>query len=860
MNNLPAKFNCLVLPPKKSITDLRVLLFEFPNRGEKIERVNPLKYLRVTLEYNETNRLRPLKIEYKECGMQYLQTKEFIALLRKAKNIYLPAQENLDDLCAMLEDYQIKYTKIKICRFCILDNRITFLEKEEFYRDKESLCYHCAMKEISDESAFRGFHPNVKFSQRIGGLLKKFQDVGKILKIFEPGFDGSKHPEFTYYDTLEATPNAQKEYPITEYDLPNEFLTILKNDNITKLLPIQKLAIENGLLEHKNLLIGAPTGTGKTLIGELASISNYFRNRGGKILYLGNLVALVNQKYEVFKHRYPEFKVAIKVGMSKIDVKNEDLVVVDEDVQDADIICGSYEGFDFLLRKGEDEVKNIGKLSTIIIDEIQTLEDEERGVILAGLIARIAILFPEAQIIGLSATIGNVKEVGKLLHLKPFSYTERTVPLERHIILCKSEHEKLYNLIQLVKSEKNVVSKYGYKGSTIIFTNARLRCEYLAMMLQNEKGINAMAYHAGLTYNDRKFIERAFERGLLHVVCTTYALGAGFDTPCSSVLFESFLMGNKVLSPNMYWNMMGRAGRFHRHEKGKVYHLMEIGKAYFETNKTEDEIALELLESPLENLTFDFEDESISSQVLAAIAAGINTPDQIEKFYDYLLGAREELTSLLRKLKKQKCIEFQDNTYGITTLGRAIALSFFTVEEGLLIVKDIQRGEAPLDIAIRMEFFENIYILEKIRTIFLTEFKISLPNKFITARVFDITAKLAKYRKRLRKYIWLPEAIAKWEKEFFSCKCGNAPYCDCPLIKINKKLINLRIITGLSPKQISRRMERHFALKVYSGDLLRFFDDLIHKLEGIKRISKVLRNESLADQITTLIHKIENPM
>jgi superfamily II helicase len=55
-------------------------------------------------------------------------------------------------------------------------------------------------------------------------------------------------------------------------------------------------------------------------------------------------------------------------------------------------------------------------------------------------------------------------------------------------------------------------------------------------------------------------------------------------------------------------------------------------------------------------------------------------------------------------------------------------------------------------------------------------------------------------------------------------------------------------------------MERHFALQVYSGDLRRSFDDLIHKLEGIKRISKVLRNEPLADQITTLIHKIENPL
>jgi superfamily II helicase len=62
------------------------------------------------------------------------------------------------------------------------------------------------------------------------------------------------------------------------------------------------------------------------------------------------------------------------------------------------------------------------------------------------------------------------------------------------------------------------------------------------------------------------------------------------------------------------------------------------------------------------------------------------------------------------------------------------------------------------------------------------------------------------------------------------------PYYDCPLLATNRKLIELRT-AGLTPKRISRYMERHFYLKVYSGDLLRFFDNLIHRLQGIKRIA-----------------------
>ncbi|TFG05980.1 MAG: DEAD/DEAH box helicase [Promethearchaeota archaeon] len=866
VNEISTKFNCLVLAPKKDIRNLRILVFKALKKGEKVENIVPFRHLRVELEYKGINRLRPIKIEYKEHGTQYIDSKRFIQMLRQAKTIYLveDREGSLQDFARMLDDYQIGYKMKEVCRLCLLDNKITFLHKKDRYfrsRDVQfPMCLVCAMKEITDESQFRGFAPNRKFLDRVEGLLRKkfHHNVNSILKVFEPGFDASKNPEFTLYDTIEVKGDARKAFPITNYDLPDEFVEILDKDRVTTLMSVQDKAIQQGLLKGNNMLISAPTGTGKTLIGELAGMSKLYSKKRGRVLYLGNLVALVNQKYESFKERYQKFTAAIRVGMSKIDVEGEDLVIMDEDIKDADIICASYEAFEFLLRRGKEEVNNIGRISTIIIDEIQTLEDEERGAILAGLIAKVMLLFPEAQIVGLSATIGNGEEVAKLLHMTPIVYNDRPVPVERHLVLCKSEYEKLFNIVQLVRRESKIESKYGYSGSSIIFTNARWRCEYLASLLI-ERGINAVAYHSGLTYQSRKDIEMSFEKGLIQAVCTTYALGAGFDTPCSQVIFETCLMGIAVLSANMFLNMSGRAGRFRRQERGKVVLLIEIGKNYPGTDRTEDQIALDLLESETEPLILDYNPDLIQSQVLAAIAAGIEENSKLEEFYENLIGSREDLTALLKGLRKRRLIESREGMHLITTLGRAIALSFFTVDEGLMIVKEIHRGKDPLIMAIRLEFFENVYLTEEVKKVFLDEFKMDLPNRFFTGRIMGIAASTRFKRRLKRSFGWLSQSIALWQKVFFSCNCGNAPYCDCAELIMNQKLIDLRMKQGMTPKQISKHMERKYNLKVYSGDLLRFFDNLVHRLQGIGRIAQVLGERETEMQIYEVIHAIETP-
>lgn len=73
----------------------------------------------------------------------------------------------------------------------------------------------------------------------------------------------------------------------------------MDEDNNNHLLPIQYLAIKNGLMKDKNLLVVSATASGKTLVGELAGIPKAMN--GKKFIFLTPLVALANQKYRDFK-------------------------------------------------------------------------------------------------------------------------------------------------------------------------------------------------------------------------------------------------------------------------------------------------------------------------------------------------------------------------------------------------------------------------------------------------------------------------------------------------------------------------------------------------------------------------------
>ena len=86
---------------------------------------------------------------------------------------------------------------------------------------------------------------------------------------------------------------------IHKYINDERVLSVLINNHVISLRPIQIQAIKKGLFFQKNFLICTPSGSGKTLIGELAIVHNIFSGLG-KGVYLVPYKALAGEKYNYF--------------------------------------------------------------------------------------------------------------------------------------------------------------------------------------------------------------------------------------------------------------------------------------------------------------------------------------------------------------------------------------------------------------------------------------------------------------------------------------------------------------------------------------------------------------------------------
>jgi helicase len=446
----------------------------------------------------------------------------------------------------------------------------------------------------------------------------------------------------------------------------------------------------------------------------------------------------------------------------------------------------------------------------------------------------------------LSATIANAKEIGGELGLKPLIYKSRPVPVERHLVLCKSKVEKRLNLSYLVKKERKF-------GSTIVFTNSRYGTYQLSQYLRKQN-LNLPAYHSGLSYYARKIIEKEIEFNQIDGVVSTFALGAGVDLPVSQVIFHSMRMGRDYLDNNMFLQMSGRAGRYKRHKRGKVVILAAVGNKFYGSDKTEDQIALQLLEGKEQNILTDYDPILVESQVLASMASGMNMVET-EKSYDLLIGAEEDFNYLLKELVKKNMIKEKNNTFEISDFGRATAVSFFTTEQALEIKKKLNKKISILDIAIELEFFNNIYLDNRLKDELSRLLKVNLSSLFFTGNVFDLFSDLKKITGKIPDRII--ETIITWQKNF-SCDHDERPYCDCGLLKANLEIIDLRM-SGFKPSQISHHFKRKYDLVIYPGDIFKMLDGLIHRLRGIRRIASSLELEKSSKKAQELIRKIENP-
>jgi len=393
-----------------------------------------------------------------------------------------------------------------------------------------------------------------------------------------------------------------------KYGVPESVITKLKELNFSELTEVQKLSVEKGLFERKNLVISAPTNTGKTFIGELAILAAAKRIEKRKTFYLTPLKAIAEEKFEEFREKYSEWGLQVAISTGERSEYDANLI-------EYDLIIATYEKLNSLLIKNPELINEIG---VVIVDELQMIDDEERGVDLEILLTKIMYNTKSSpQIIGLSATIPNAKDLGEWLKAEVIETQKREVELREGIIYTGDTDIKfegytlksgdfLYREFNTgnmnVERGLNIHTFDGLinisqREQIIIFESTRPKAEELALRISKHLSpsgdvtrwiekidalvestpstrklkkcmLNGVAFHhAGLLPEEKRIVEEAFESGDIRVICSTLTLGAGVNTPAKTVIIMSTKFGDRrSIKSRDYKNMSGRAGRIRYHD------------------------------------------------------------------------------------------------------------------------------------------------------------------------------------------------------------------------------------------------------------------------------------------------------
>jgi helicase len=599
-----------------------------------------------------------------------IPTKDLVASLRHAEVRLTRRDEQWE---AFLADLQIPWAPISLCRTCLLEDRVTILDPATAVRfGKESVCMDCAKKEVRRELGYFTRFSKISHAY-IENLLAAFRDLDRVLAALQPeGMDLSR----TLFDRIEAHP-VTVTTAVSDLPLPPEFRAA---SGVERLMPVQQLAVGAGLLSGTDLLVVSATASGKTFIGEMAGMKNLLEGRG-RMLFLVPLVALANQKHERFAERYGRLaRVSLFTGRNRLNLP-ENRVRGRQD-PDAGVVVGTYEGLDHLIRCG----RGLPSVGTVVIDEVQMLEDRERGHRLDGLIARLKFLAPQAQFLYLSATVGAPHLLAEKLGARLVTYADRPVPLERYLLFVNRKDKIRYEK-QLADEEFTHRSSKGFHGQTIIFTNARARCHVIAEAL----GRKAAPYHAGLTAQERRDVEHRFAEGKIAAVVTTAALGAGVDFPASQVIFDSLAMGREWLTVQEFHQMGGRSGRPDFHDRGKVVILAEPGGAYSrEAEVTEEEVAIRLLRGEMEEVAPSYGLEESSEEIAAHAVVARGDERAIARITGMMVG---EVEPALAELESRGLVQRRGGALVLSPLGRVMAEHFIGIERLL----ELQRLAGEMD-------------------------------------------------------------------------------------------------------------------------------------------------------------------
>lgn len=349
--------------------------------------------------------------------------------------------------------------------------------------------------------------------------------------------------------------------------LSEEMLQFLKSKGIVKPTPIQEKAIPLLLEGKQNSLLLAPTGSGKTEAALLPLLNKLHHMRKQKelfgfyIIYITPLKAL---NRDVFKRI---IELCEHIGLTA-DVRHGDTTQYarrKQAINPPNLLITTPESLQAIL-PGKRLRYHLKTVFAVVVDEVHDLAGSKRGTQLSlGLERLERLVGTEILRVGLSATVGNPKEVAKLLGGKKniktvwAGYDNRKVDLKVVMPSPTDQHKKLGRKLSYpphsVARLETIVDLIEKHQSTLIFTNTRSFAEVLgAKMRALKPPYEFDVHHGSLSKNARLSAEDRLKTGVSKAIIATSSLELGIDIGQADLVIQ-------YSSPREVSRLVQRVGR-----------------------------------------------------------------------------------------------------------------------------------------------------------------------------------------------------------------------------------------------------------------------------------------------------------
>jgi ATP-dependent DNA helicase HFM1/MER3 len=393
-----------------------------------------------------------------------------------------------------------------------------------------------------------------------------------------------------------APPMAHGIQLISPHELPDRFRQVFPYELFNA---VQSKCFAAIYRTNDNVVVSAPTGSGKTALLELA-ICKVVEGHGSgqfKIVYQAPTKSLCAERMRDWQKKFSHLN--LQCAELTGDTNQAEMARV----RDASIIVTTPEKWDSITRKLADHHKLVHTVKLFLIDEVHILKDI-RGATLEAVVSRMKTMGADVRFVALSATVPNSHDIAIWLgkdhtnahlpaHRETFGEDFRPVKLQKHVY----GYDGLMNDFAFDKALDgklpSLIQKHTHKKPIMVFCFTRKSVESTATILaewwirqrvvdrawpaplqrtpvgskelQQLVACGVAFHHAGLDPQDRHAIETAYLKGDISLICCTSTLAVGVNLPCHLVVLKGtvgFQDGQLVEYSDLeVMQMLGRAGR-----------------------------------------------------------------------------------------------------------------------------------------------------------------------------------------------------------------------------------------------------------------------------------------------------------